>query len=195
MKWPAIAIVRPGSEKLPAFGPTEIAAPVVLTICSLETVRKWKRQELWPGTSIRNPAHDEVVLPIFQASQGLCSNPAIAFFGQERLASSLCDSGIFALAVPQYSGPASSRKPSGITTCHLLPHENELSKKSLRFTGKMSKPFCGMNQRAKGQFLWAMVANRVSHPLAVFISFLMNQHREPDFLGRSNQANHFKGKT
>jgi hypothetical protein len=181
MKWAIIIIARHALEKLPAFGPIEIAGLVVLTICSLETVRKWKRQALWLGTSIRNQAHDEVVLPIFQASQGLCSNPAIAVFGRERLASSLCGFGIFALAVPQCSGPASSRKASGITTCHLLPHENELSKKSLRFTGKMSRPSCGMNQRAKGQFLWAMVTHHVSHSLAVFISFLMNQHREARF--------------
>jgi len=191
MKWPIIIIARHALEKLPAFGPIEIAGLVVLTIYSWETVQKWKRRELWPGTSIRNQAHDEVVLPIFQASPGLCSNPAIASFGQEQLASNLCDSGIFALVVPQCSGPASSRKPSGIATCHLLPHENELSKKSLRFTGKMFRPSCGMNQRAKGQFLWAMVANPVPHPLAVFISFLMQITKKPDFLGWNNQANHF----
>jgi len=160
MNGPIITIARHALEKLPACGPTEIAAPVVLTICFLETVRKWKRRELWPRTSIRNRAHDEVVPPIFQASQGLCSNPAIASFGQERLASNLCDSGIFALAAPQCSGPTSSRKPSGITARILLPHENELPKKSLRVTAKSFRISCGKNQRAKGQCLWAMVTHR-----------------------------------
>ena len=182
MNCPIMIIARHALEKLPVCDPTEIVALVVLAIYSLETALKWKRRELWPGTSIRNPAHDEVALPIFQASQGLCSNPAIAAFGQERLASNLCDSGIFALAVPQYSGPASSRKPSGIATRHLLPHENELSKKSLRATVQSFRISCGMNQRAKGQDLWAMVTHRC-FPRFSSLHFFpnANQNKKSDF--------------
>jgi hypothetical protein len=182
MNWPIMTIARHALEKLPVCGPTEIAAPVVLAIYSLETVQKLKRRELWLETSIRNRAHDEVVLPIFQASQGLCSNPAIASFGQERLASNLCDSGIFALAAPQCSGPTSSRKRSGITACNLLPHENELSKKSLRATVQSFRISCGMNQRAKGQDLWAMVTHRC-FPRFSSLHFFpnANQNKKSDF--------------
>lgn len=151
MKWPILATVPHGWEKPPIFGLIEIVDLIASAICSLETVLKRKRLGLWLKTSIHNRAPDAVVLLIFQVIQHLCSIPAIAFFEQEQLGSTLCGSGIFALAVPQRSEPASSGKRSGGNGRLLLPHENEVLKKYLRRLGKMFRPLAVMNQRATGQ--------------------------------------------
>lgn len=177
MKWQIMTTARRGLEKSPAFGPIEIAGLIALATYFLETDQKWKHQGLWPKTLIHNQAPGVVALLIYRVIQRLCSIPAIAFFEQEQLASTLCGSGISAPAVPQRSAPASSEKPSGPDGGRLLPHENEVLKNYLRFSCEMFRPLAGMNQRATGHYAWAVTVRRVFQPQGNLLRFIPNPIR------------------
>jgi hypothetical protein len=147
MKGVARPIVRLWSEKLPAFDLIEIEGQAASRAWSLETVQKWKRQEPWLKTSIRNQGRDEAGPLIFPVNRHLCSSPAIAVFGPEAPASSPSDSDISALAARRRLVPASSHKPSGKQAVNLLPHENELFNKFLHPIRKELKHVVGMNRK------------------------------------------------
>jgi hypothetical protein len=162
----ATPIVRRGLEKSPACRRTGIVAPIVSGVSFWETNRKSKCRELWPKTSIRNPAPAAVELPIFPTSRRLYSSLAIATFGRKGTASSLCDCGVSALAAPRRSTPASSSQTSREPGMDLLPHENETQKNacvSIReFVG-----FINMNQKAN---LAGRCGRRKQSPLVPTVS-------------------------
>lgn len=122
---PAIFIVRRALGKSPVACRIGIAAPIVSAAYFWGTNLKSKRRELWPKTSIHNPAHDEVEPPIFPTSRRLYSTPAIAAFGRGLIASSSFGCDIAAPAARRHSAPLSSGKRSRWQFVSLLPHENE----------------------------------------------------------------------
>ena len=81
-------------------------------------------------------------------NQRQCSSPAIAIFGQEPSASTLCGCDVFAPVARQRSTPVSSRKTSRKSAAYLLPHENEALKIYLHLFRLTLKNVPGMKPKA-----------------------------------------------
>lgn len=125
MKSQSSITVRYGLGKLRAVSLSETEAPIASTICLWGINPKSKHLGHGLRTSIHNPAHAAVGLPISPMNQRLCSNLAIATFGQESAESSLFDYGISELAGLRHLKPPSSTKPSSAAFLNSFPHENE----------------------------------------------------------------------